>query len=134
MTLFPRVDTRGLVGRAKPGHGEKRGATHSKTALPRLGCFRRRAEELPNLLHGVVDLSVERHFAELDARAAPIAGDAVVDTRRVGLWLSRLRNRISEGRPDQVFAHPFIAAEIHHDRGVGNAGMRAARITVGDEP
>src|SRR5581483_11418597 len=112
-----------------------------RTLLLRRGLRLVRQEAL-NLFHGVVDLDVERHLAERRGRAAGVAGDAVVLARRrvrivraaaaalAGRWY-----RVAFRRRDQLFAHPaLVAAEVEHRRRVGDAGVRARRVTVIDEP
>src|SRR5205807_641656 len=106
--------------------------------------LRRRRNESLNLLHRVIDLDVEGLLAERDGRATRIAADAVVLSRR-RIRISRLsaspaafprgRDGVAFGRRNQLFAHPaLVAAEIEHRRSIRNAGMRAARIAMGDEP
>ena len=79
--------------------------------------------------------------AAVERRASP--RDAVVlARRRVGIGCAaalaaraRRRNGIAFGRRDQFLADPaLVAAEIQHRRRVGDAGVRAARVAVRDQP
>src|SRR5262249_54138375 len=87
---------------------------HYAYNLLRQRCFRRLRDELPNLLHGIIDLHVEEHLTECDARPASVAENTVVDPRRIGIGprLASHRHRISESRRNQVLANPYLAAEI----------------------
>src|SRR5206468_5771060 len=95
-------------------------------------------QEALDLLHGVIDLDVEGLLAERGRRAAGVAADTVVlARRRVGIVTAAAaaragrRHRVAFGRRNQILAHPaLVAAEVQHRRRVGDAGVRAARITV----
>ncbi len=86
------------------------------------------------------------HLAQFDGGGAAVPLNAVVFAGRgVGVSLTTAsataptagagrRHWVAEGVLDKVFADPaFIAAEVQHFRGIGDAGMAGYRQIVGSQ-